>query len=114
MNFTDKVDVTTTISLYEYGIIRNPKTDKCIICINTHELEANWGQLDADSIKPIIRIDHISLEDVKEGLEEMKQGYFDFIGSTKKEELHALDNEYLSHHITSMNQYNGYFDQCWY
>ena len=29
-DYTDRVDVTMEISLFEYGIIRNPKTNECI------------------------------------------------------------------------------------
>ena len=106
--FSDRVDVTTTIALYEYGIIRNPKTDKCIICSNTHQL--NHGQLGETPIKPEIRTEYITFDDVKEGLEEINEGYFDYIGSDKKTELDELNNNYLTQHIISLDQYGGIFE----
>jgi len=56
--YSDRMDVSTKISLYEYSIIRNPKTDKCIICYNAHLLESNLSFGDIidkiDAIKPDI------------------------------------------------------------
>lgn len=108
--YTDKMDVDKDISLYEYGIIRNPKTDKCKVCVNTHELDVNFGDVTKDSIKPKIEVYWISFDDVKEALQEADDGYFNFIGSTRENELKYLDNNYLTGTIHSMEMYNGWFD----
>ncbi len=108
MGYSDRMDVNMRISLYEYSLIRNPKTDKVIICTNCCELEANFRN-DLQT-KPNIKTAFISLQDVKEALEEQGKGYFDFIGSDKKTELANLNNDYLTHHIYSMEQYNGWFE----
>ena len=108
--FTDKMDVDTKISLYEYQIIRNPRTDKCVICTNTYELDTSFGDMMDDSPKPKVRVEYIDFDDVKEALEEASDGYFDFIGSTRKKELELLDNDYLTRHIFSIDQYDGYFE----
>ena len=112
--FSDRMDVDLKISLYEYSIIRNPKTDKCIICTNVSELDDNisFGDIiDKDkAIKPNIKVQFISFSDVKEQLESASNGYFDFIGSDKKQELKDLNNNFLTHHIFSLWQYNGSFE----
>ena len=102
--FTDRMDASIKISLYEYQIIRNPKTDKCVICTNTHEMD-----LMDETIKPKVRVEYISFDDVHEALEEASEGYFNFIGSTKEKELESLNNNYLTMSIFSLDQYNGYF-----
>ena len=107
--FTDKMDVSTTISLFEYKIIRNPKTNKCVICTNIHELECSFGEVD-NKVKPKIRVEYISFEEVKEVLEEVADGYFNFIGSTRKKELKNLDNDFLTYYIFSLHQWDGSFE----
>lgn len=105
--FTDKMDVSTKISLYEYKIIRNPKTDKCVICTNTYELDCEF---DGPPLgKPKVRVEYIDFDEVKEALEEVVGGYFDFIGSTREEELKNLDNNYLTYHVFSLDQWDGSF-----
>ena len=107
--FTDKVDVDTNTSLYEYGFIRNPKTNKCVVCTNLHELDVSFGDLMEDSIRPKVRVFYLGYDAVKEVLEEAEDGYFDFIGSGKEKELEYLNNEHLANTITSLEAYNGAF-----
>jgi len=102
--FTDRMDDSTHISLYEYGIIRNPKTNKCVVCTNRNE------ELYENSLKPIVKVFWLDFDDVKEALGEAEDGYFNFIGSTRKEELRSLDNNFLTGHIHSLEMYNGAFD----
>ncbi len=106
--FTDKMDHSTKISLYEYQIIRNPKTDKCVICTNTYMLNCSYGIVN-NTVKPNIRVEYITFDEVKEALEEVNDGYFNFIGSTREKELKNLDNDYLTRHIYPLEQWNGYF-----
>ena len=108
-NFTDRMDADIKTALYEYRIIRNPKNDKCIICINAHELEMDHKDPSGTTVKPNVIVEYISIDDVEEELEEANDGYFKFIGSTRKKELDELDNDYLTYHIFSLWQWNGAF-----
>ena len=105
--FSDKTDVNTKIALYEYGIIRNPKTNKCIICTNVHELDCSFG--DVLSGIPKIKVDYIDFDEVKEALGDMGDGYFQFIGSDRETELENLDNDFLTFHIEALEAYDGRF-----
>lgn len=107
--FTDRMDINSKISLYEYQIIRNPKTNKCVICTNTHELDSSFGDLIEESIKPKVRVEYITLNDVKKALEETDDGYYSYSGQSKIDVLNKLSNEDLTYYIFSLNQYNGYF-----
>jgi hypothetical protein len=102
--FTDKLDISSQISLYEYGVIRNPKTNKCVIC-------TNWGDLNLPewTVKPKVRVVYIDLDEVEGALLDINDGFFDFIGSTRSKELKVLNNENLAYHIFSLNQWEGYF-----
>jgi len=116
-NYLDRTHVTTTIALYEHGIIRNPKTDKCIVCMNP----ASEGHTKDNP--PKIKVMHISFDDVKEALEEMPDGYFDFIdrcrrrpggsqltiSGVKETDIKKLNNQYLTGHIISLEIWCGAF-----
>ena len=90
----------TKISLYEYGLIRNPDTNKVIFCLNPNWMEGE---------KPIIKTDYIEFDEVQLALENIDIGYFDYIGCSKEKALARLDNRYLTLDILPINQYNGYF-----
>jgi hypothetical protein len=102
--YTDRMDVNEDTSLHEYGLIRNPRTDRTIFCTNP------TGNYPEKSYRYKYVIDFISLNDVIDALEEVSEGYFDFIGSDRKTELENLDNDCLTHTVHSLNQYNGNFD----
>jgi len=104
-NYTDRVDVTIEISLFEYGILRDPKDDACIFCNflcneepdDDHEIQLNhtW----------------VSLTDVRDYLiDESSKGFFDYIGSDLETELDNLDNDNLAFIINSINSYDGWFN----
>jgi hypothetical protein len=103
--YTDRVDVSMVISLFEYGIIRNPETNECIFSRfltneepdDDHEIELNYVD--------------VSLTDVRDYLiEDTCQGFFSYIGSDLKTELERLDNNNLAHIINSINSYDGWFN----
>ncbi len=101
---TDTMDVDFDISLNEYGIARNPDNGDTVFCLNpddNYEMNEN----------PNYQYRHlnISLQDVKDALNDASDGFFDFIGSDLNTELDNLDNDFLSHMILSLNQYNGHF-----
>ena len=100
--FTDGVDVSFEISLFEYGIIRNPKTCETVFCHNRH--------LDPETLKDAdLDCQIITIEEVKSILEEQTEGFFSFIGSDKETEINSLDNNYLSGIISSIDSYDGSF-----
>ena len=108
--YSDRVDMDLRTSLYEYGIIRNPETGKCITCQNCYELDTDFGRLNRDSFQPMIVVRYISFEDVKEALVEVPNGYFFFISTERSAVLAELDNNSLTSYISSLEQYNGCFD----
>lgn len=97
--YTDKVDVSTEISFFEYGIIRNPKTGHVI-----YSMEDEDGNRYYDYT-------FVDMDEVEEDLKEIDDGFFDFIGSDLNTVLTGLDNNYLTDIIRSMNDYNGMYQQ---
>lgn len=96
--YTDGLDASMGISLFEYGIIRNPKTDKVIYYVPEIK-KYDWST--------------VAIGEVKEVLETATNGFYSFIGSTKEIELKQLDNNNLSNIIHSLNSYSGAFnDSC--
>jgi len=95
--YTDGTDVDTETALLEYGLIRNPKDDHVIYALVVGEevkgFDTGW----------------VSLNDVKEYLEEAEEGFYSFIGGSKEGELEYLSNEHLSTIISDINGYDGWF-----
>ena len=100
--FTDKMDASTIISLFEYGIVRNPETSQTLMAMADYRegLEPNNFRFSSDVI---------TMKDVQDALNEAGKGFYDFLGSTKEKEMANLDNDNLSGLIFSLNQWNGYF-----
>ena len=103
--YTDRVDVTIEISLFEYGIIRNPETNECIFNrFLTNEEPDDDQEIELNHV-------NVSLYDVTSYLiDESSQGFFSYIGSDLKTELERLDNNNLAHIINSINSYDGWFN----
>ena len=103
--FTDRVDADFDTSLYEYGVVRNPKNDMTLIGRNPGD----------DGLYTDYAVMYISIEDVKEVLEEMEEGFYSFIGEPKEEVLARLSNDLLAINIMDINMYNGWWsDQAQY
>ena len=66
--YTDKVDVTFDISLHEYGIIRNPKTDETIFCLNPTD------DFPPDGYEYEYRHATVTIEEVREAVRNMEDG----------------------------------------
>lgn len=95
LGYTDRVDISMDISLFEYGIIRNPETEKVIYympCIKEYDHTS------------------VSIEEIRESLNEVGEDFFSFIGSDKETELKNLDNNHLSIMISHFNGYDGRFN----
>ena len=101
--YTDRIDLTPEISLYEYGFIRNPTTNKTLICPLPINDCFNMEET------PEIREEEIRFEDVKAELESMPEGFWQFIDEYRTEALARLNNDYLTDYIFSMNQWDGRF-----
>ena len=101
-DYTDRMDVDKNISLYDYGVVRNPINNETMICLNPGTNE-----------KPDIIIKHISIDDVAEALEDMPDSFWDSIGSDKDFVIDNLDNNDLSIWIYDINQWNGRFLPQW-
>ena len=104
--FTDRVDADFDISLYDYGVVRNPKNDMTLIGRKPGD----------DGSYTDYTVMYISFDDVKDVIENtMEDGFFDYIGETKEEVLSNLDNDTLAIYIQSINSYNGWWsDQTYY
>ncbi len=99
--FSDRVDVDLKISFFEYGIMRNPKTR---VVIYSRPQNDNYDCFYYDYTI-------VSLEEVKEDLAEIEEGFFNFIGSNRETELKRLVNTYLSSIIGDIYMYNGLYQQ---
>lgn len=98
--YSDRMDVSLDISLYEYGVIRNPKSNRTILGIGTN-IHGEYIEFD---------FTYIGMEEVKSHLEEIEDSFFSFVGADSKEQyINELDNECLSHTIHSINMYDGHF-----
>ena len=101
--FSDRMDMDIKVSLYEYGLIRNPETNKVIWCLN-------YGVEHSKDRPPKIRTSYISLEEVKEYLEnDASEGFYNYMESTKEKELERITNNWITDIIFSANQYDGAF-----
>jgi len=100
--YTDRTDDSLVVSLHEQGCIRNPDTTKTIMMIFHHHKERH-----------IAVSTFISEDDVIDALVEVNQGdsgFFDYIGESLEFVLDNLDEKYLSHYISALNDYNGWFN----
>ncbi len=103
--FTDTVDIDFRVSFFEYGIARNPKNNFVIYSLlgATEETINNYSY-----DYTIVRIEEIIV-----AINDIEQGFFDYIGQEKEACLKELSNNYLSYWILSLNSYNGIFnDSC--
>ena len=99
--YFDGVDVSTDISLYDYGLIRNKDTNSVVFCISP---EMGYPDFKFD-------ITTVSKEEIENDLKEIEAGYFSFIGSTLEQELQYIENGHIANTIQSINMYNGLYDQ---
>ena len=99
--FTDGVDVSPEISLLEYGILRNPATNKVVFCV--HLSDENY-HFDTSTI---------SYEDILEALEGISDKFYDMLGVSVEEYKGWLTKspKHLSSLINDINMYNGYFTE---
>ena len=104
--FTDRVDVSFDISLYDYGVVRNPQNDMTLIGTTPND-EGGYSDY---------TVMYISLDDVKDVLENnVDDGFFSFIDANKEEYTNSLQNDNLATAIMDINHYNGYWsDQAYY
>lgn len=104
-NYTDRVDVTIEISLFEYGILRDPESNECLFNDEFRNEEPE------DDCPVQLKSCDVSVADVRGYLiDDSCKGFFSYIGSDLKTELDRLDNNNLAHIISSINSYDGWFN----
>ena len=103
--FTDCIDATPVIALFEYGYLRNPATDRILICLNPSSKEHTKKN------PPVMWFTHISYDEVFDALFDADDGFYSFIGSDRKTELRELHNDHLTHMIHSLNAWSGDFSR---
>jgi len=96
--YTDRTDENVAISLHEQGCIRDPKTDRTIMMMKHNRN----GRLIAVST-------FISFEDVKDAIVYQDEGFFSYADTSLAYLREDLDNDNLSHIISSLNSYNEWF-----
>lgn len=104
--FTDGLDASTEISLFDYGEIRRPSDNLVIYC------RAWLGTDDWD--KEEFRFDwsEVTEEEVRDYVEhDAREGFFEFVSITRESYLRSILNDRLSDDIHIINQYDGYFSE---
>jgi hypothetical protein len=99
--YSDRVDVSIEISLCEYGILRNPETGETILCLNP------TNDFPDDDYDMVFRTINVTKEEVLEDLDDAEQGFFAFIGSKRADAKKALQNDFLTGIVSSLNQWDG-------
>jgi len=103
--FDDRTDATLEISLLEYGILRDSKTGYTIFA---HPKA--WKEDSEDYRDYIYDWTEIDIEQVKEILNDISEGFFSFVGIEKAEYLKMLDNNYLASVIQDIKSYINPWD----
>lgn len=85
--FDDRIDRDFDISLFEYGIVRDPETGITLF----------W-----DEINMTLCAETIILDDVEFALDLTDHSYWKTQGLEREKSLEELDNNYLAHHISSL------------
>ena len=96
--YQDRIDVNFNTSLYEYGIVRNKKTNRTIIGLEVDEVGYYTMFMDT----------YITPDDLKQVLLLQEDGFFDYVGSTREEYV-DYNGDNLVHAIHSLNMYNGWY-----
>lgn len=106
--YTDKEDVSTKISIFEYGIVRNPDTNDVLFAMPTDRIELVEGWEEPEYMFDWATID---IKDVGEALEDAPNDFYDYIDMTRKKVLESLNNKWLTTWIQGLNQYRGVFSE---
>ena len=96
--YQDRLDVDFDTTLFEYGILRNSTTGKTLI-----------GKTYSEGSYTSFVIRNITIELVKEILNNIEEGFFHYIGEDRAEAISNLDDKHLAHAIFSINAYDGTF-----
>ena len=105
------VDVNLEISLFEYYLAYNPNTNILIQAV-----PINIDDFNNDEAKNInqYKFDSMTVdeEEIKESLEEIDDGFFDCVGTTKEDYYKMFKNsQSLVYIIQDLNSYNGKFNE---
>ncbi len=94
--FIDIQDKDPEISFLEYNTMRNPWTNRVILC--GPSIGGNRYALASTSV---------TFEEIKEDIEYISEAFFRYCGIEKKEVIKNLENTKLSYWINTVNQWNG-------
>jgi len=100
--YTDRMDDSVKISLHEQGCIRNPKNNKTIMMVFHH--------FKGRHVAVSTYIDASDVIDALVEINEIDSGFFDFIGETIDDAVDSINSDYLSHYISALNDWNGWFN----
>ena len=103
VGFTDGTDVDIATSLFEYGILRNPQTDLTIFGVPSDD-----GPDDFTHSK--FGYNYVSVEDVRETLMDVDDGFYTSIGVGRDEMLRNLGNGHVASAIYDIDAYDGSFN----
>jgi len=98
LGYTDIMDVSPEESLYHNGIMRNPKTNRVIY------IRTNYA-----TNKTFYAWTTVTIEDIREYLENAQPYFYFYIGSDRDTELRCLNNNHLATIIETINSWDGEF-----
>lgn len=90
------IDASTEESLYEYGLLYNAKTNETVFYRDDEFFQTT-----------------IDIADIKSAIEELKDGFYSFMGMTKDEYLSSFNSNslVLVQVVYDIDAYNGRFSQ---
>ncbi len=101
--FTDGLDASPEVSLFEYGILRNPKTTETLITYSLSQSLEIFGE-------PKFAILHITKAEIIDQLLDVEDGFFDYIDTTRADAIREVENDsFGAHYINALNGYCGAF-----
>jgi hypothetical protein len=107
--FTDGLDASFEISLFEYGILYNPNSEYVIY--TTPKSEASEGSTDPSDYA--FDYTRVSVGELREVLDDLDEGFFSFTGQSRDLMNQMIDQAAVATVIHDVNSWNGYFkDSC--
>lgn len=106
--YTDRIDVNMEISLLEYGIIRNPTTNRVIFA-----RPKNDQSIESDNYNDYLYdYTDYTTDDLLSDITDQDQGFFSYIGIDKRSYIrmiHEADNQ-ITVFIQDLYSYSNPFD----
>jgi len=93
------MDASIEESLFCYGIVRREKDGFTILCIGDESAPYKFG------------VTTIEVNDIKEAIKEMKNGFFEWVGSTADEYINQFNNDVKSNLVRYIYDIRVYEDR---